>query len=149
MKSVRADLDSNIKQLKIIPIADLHIGSPECNQTLVHEYIERLKNEEHTYCILGGDLIDNSIIGSVGDVYEQSLTPMGQLGLSRNITSQTLLGYKKPSKLFIEAIVNDKETHQYLARYYGMLVRKEKTLKPMKEVLRERHKKADTESVFY
>jgi Predicted phosphohydrolases len=81
MKSVRADLSNDIKQLKIIPISDLHIGSPECNQSQVHSYIEQLTNEKDTYCILGGDLIDNAIVGSVGDVYEQQSTPMGQLGM--------------------------------------------------------------------
>jgi len=66
MKSVRADLSNDIKQLKIIPISDLHIGSPECNQAQVHSYIEQLKSEKDTYCILSGDLIENVIVGSVG-----------------------------------------------------------------------------------
>ena len=79
MKCIKTTLSNDIKQLEILPISDLHIGTLECCIGKIQDLINRVRDNENTYCVLIGDIFDNSIIGSVGDVYEQDLTPMGQL----------------------------------------------------------------------
>ena len=46
---------------------------------LIKERIEKVKNNPDTYCILLGDLINNSTKASVGDVYDEPLSPMTQI----------------------------------------------------------------------
>ena len=79
MKCVRIDLPHSIDALTIEIFSDLHIGSKKCDMDLIKERIERVKNDPNTYCILLGDLINNSTKTSVGDVYSEPLSPMEQI----------------------------------------------------------------------
>lgn len=79
MQSIFNDLPRDFKTLEIELFFDLHIGSPRCNYKAITERIERVKNVPNCYCILGGDLINNSLKSSVGDVYEEPLTPTQQI----------------------------------------------------------------------
>jgi len=85
MKVIKADLDKTIKDLTIVPLADLHLGDPNCNTAKIKEYIERIKKDSSTYCVLNGDLINNATKSSVSDVYSEELTPMAQLQLARDL----------------------------------------------------------------
>lgn len=78
MRCIKVDLDRNIKQLKIIPISDWHIGAKNTDYKLMQKIIKQIATEENTYTILNGDLIENATKSSVGDVYE-SLSPMEQM----------------------------------------------------------------------
>lgn len=79
MKCVKIDLPSSIETLTIEIFSDLHIGSKRCDMALIKERIEKVKNNPDTYCILLGDLINNSTKTSVGDVYDEPLSPMTQI----------------------------------------------------------------------
>lgn len=79
MKTIKVDLSKNIKILEIIPLADLHIGDPLCDIELIKEKINYIKNNPNVYCLLNGDLMNNSTKNSVGDVYGEKLTPLEQL----------------------------------------------------------------------
>lgn len=79
MKCVRVDLPEELEMLNIEIFSDLHIGSKKCNYKLIMERIEKIKNDPNRYCIILGDLINNSTKTSVGDVYEEELTPMQQI----------------------------------------------------------------------
>lgn len=79
MKCIKVDLPIEHDEIKIEIFSDLHIGSKKCNYKLIHERIEKVKSEENRYCIIIGDLINNSTKTSVGDVYEEELTPMQQI----------------------------------------------------------------------
>lgn len=68
-----------MKRMEIVLFFDLHIGSPKCNYEKIVEDIAYVKTHEDAYCIIGGDVINNSIKSSVGDVYEEQLTPMQQI----------------------------------------------------------------------
>ena len=43
----------------IIPIADVHLGSPECMEQEFIQFIDSIKSKPNVYLILGGDLLDN------------------------------------------------------------------------------------------
>lgn len=79
MKPVKCDLPETIDTLYIEIFSDLHIGSKKCNYKLIQERINKVLNDENRYCIILGDLMNNSTKTSVGDVYEEELTPMAQV----------------------------------------------------------------------
>ncbi|AJW76929.1 DNA repair exonuclease [Marinitoga sp. 1197] len=61
--------------IDIIPVGDLHIGSENSD---IHDVIKALEKEEGKIIFLG-DLIDNAIVNSLGDVYSQKDNPQGTL----------------------------------------------------------------------
>lgn len=58
--------------IDILPLGDLHIGSPE---SYFDEAIKLLDVYPDTKVVFLGDLLDNAIINSVGDVYSQDINP--------------------------------------------------------------------------
>lgn len=81
MKPIKIDLSSDLTELKLESFFDLHIGSPKCDVSLIHERIDRVLKNPDTFCILGGDLLNNSIVGSVAeaDLFESPASPTEQL----------------------------------------------------------------------
>lgn len=76
MQIIQADLSKvDASEIEIIPMADLHIGDPLSDWSLINERIQYIKNTPHAYCILDGDLMDNGTRQSIGDVYQQTYTP--------------------------------------------------------------------------
>lgn len=79
MKIIKRELDSEIKELKIIPISDVHIGDELTNLKLLKECLQRIKEEENTYTIINGDFCNTALKNSKSDVYSDELTPMEQI----------------------------------------------------------------------
>ena len=79
MKCVRNDLPHDLKRLEIEIFSDMHLGSKKCDYMAIQKRIERVKENEHVYAIILGDVLNNSTKTSVGDVYEEELTPMQQV----------------------------------------------------------------------
>lgn len=73
------------KSVKIYPIYDVHIGSPECREEEFCEFINRVKDEENAYVILGGDLLDNGVKSSVTNCYRAVYPPSTQKRLMANL----------------------------------------------------------------
>lgn len=78
MKIVKVYLEE-FDNLQIEFFADLHIGSKKCNWAQIHERIEKVRNNPNVYCIIAGDLINNSTKTSVGDVFTEELSPMDSM----------------------------------------------------------------------
>ncbi len=68
-------------QIGLAVCCDWHLGSHTADQSAVKEWIETIKREGW-HVMLGGDLLEMSLTTSVGDVYEQMLTPMQQIDLA-------------------------------------------------------------------
>lgn len=79
MKTVKIDLPADIKELELVPFADLHIGDAQCDYELIKERIDYIKNTKNAYCILNGDIINNATKTSVSDTYSEILSPMEQI----------------------------------------------------------------------
>lgn len=62
-----------VGDVKIIPIADVHVGEYHCNMKLLKEVIDIIEKEPNTYTILNGDLINNAIANSKSDIYSESM----------------------------------------------------------------------------
>lgn len=76
--SVVVELSSDIKEIDIIGLGDIHYGSPEHNGKLLNEIIEKIRTEEKLYCVLLGDLIECVTKDSVGDLFTQVGSPHEQ-----------------------------------------------------------------------
>lgn len=66
------------KEITIIPIYDLHIGSEHFDMQAWERFITELQKTENTYIVIGGDCLDNGLKTSVTLVYEQTLRPSAQ-----------------------------------------------------------------------
>lgn len=64
--------------INIYPIADVHIGSKECDIKLFQTWIDTVKNDEYGYCVLAGDLMNMGLKASKTNIYEEVLTPQQQ-----------------------------------------------------------------------
>jgi UDP-2,3-diacylglucosamine pyrophosphatase LpxH len=58
---------------KIIALGDVHIGSPQSKFQELKEFIKQ--QDENTYFVFIGDLMDNAIVDSVSDIYRQTHNP--------------------------------------------------------------------------
>lgn len=79
MKSIRIDLPSELNEIELHPLSDLHLGDAMCNYKDILAELEYIKNTPNCYCILDGDLMDTAIKSSIGDTYGANLQPMEQL----------------------------------------------------------------------
>lgn len=85
MKSIKATLSQDLTSLEIIPLADLHLGDKQCDLAKIRSKIDYIKNNENVYCILNGDIMNNSTKTSIGDIYSEELKPMDQLKLATEL----------------------------------------------------------------
>lgn len=72
--------------IKIIPIADVHLGSPECMEQEFIEFINKVIETPNVYLVMGGDLIENGTRSSIGSsVFRQKMSPSQQKREMANI----------------------------------------------------------------
>lgn len=73
MKEIKVDiLDKD--SIELICISDTHIGSKQFNEGLLKETIKYIIDND-CYVILNGDIIDNCLPSSVGDAFDNQMTP--------------------------------------------------------------------------
>lgn len=85
MKTIKIDLPRKLKEVEILALADLHVGDAFCDLKLVKSWIEYVRDNEHVYCILNGDLMNNAVKYSVSNIYAETLRPSQQLDLLREL----------------------------------------------------------------
>ena len=78
MKCIKHNL-GKFEEIRILPLADLHLGDTNSDFKKLMEYINFIKDNDNVFTILNGDLMDSATRYSVGDVYGQTLSPMEQL----------------------------------------------------------------------
>lgn len=64
--------------ITIVPISDVHLGSPGCMEQEFMEFLETVKNTPNLYLTLGGDLIDNGTRNAVTNVFRATMSPSQQ-----------------------------------------------------------------------
>ncbi|SMO75423.1 Calcineurin-like phosphoesterase superfamily domain-containing protein [Balnearium lithotrophicum] len=57
------------EEIELIPLSDLHLGSPESNLREIERVVRYIREKENARTILLGDLFETAIIGSKGDPY--------------------------------------------------------------------------------
>ena len=73
------DLGSDVKEVVLYPMGDLHIGSSHYDLKKIKQTINLIKDDPNAYCILNGDMINNNIVGSVGDIFTEKFNPQKQI----------------------------------------------------------------------
>lgn len=81
MKVIKKELGSEIKYINIYALADLHIGSKHFKRSILEMHLNTIKNDPNGLLILNGDLVNNSIKTSIGDIYEETMNPEQQIDL--------------------------------------------------------------------
>jgi predicted phosphodiesterase len=71
-----ATYEFEAEHVDILPLGDLHLGSEE---SMFEQAVEFVENNPEAKIILLGDLVDNAIAESLGDVYSQATNPHGAL----------------------------------------------------------------------
>lgn len=66
------------KELLIVPIADCHYGSPLFSEKHLVRLLDYIKEHGNCYAVCMGDLCDSVLANSVGNIYEQKITPQQQ-----------------------------------------------------------------------
>lgn len=79
MKVINVNLGKDLKELRIIPISDVHLGDKLTNYKLLKEVLETIKNTPNVYTILNGDLCNTALKNSKSDVYADEMSPMEQI----------------------------------------------------------------------
>lgn len=79
MKVININLGKDLKELRIIPISDVHIGDKLSNLKMLKEVLQTIKDTPNVYTILNGDLCNIGLKTSKTDVYSEDLTPMEQI----------------------------------------------------------------------
>lgn len=79
IKPIRIDLSSELNDIELHPLADLHIGDAMSDWELIQSEIKRVLETPNAYCVLNGDLMDTAIASSIGDTYAATHQPMEQL----------------------------------------------------------------------
>lgn len=80
MRAVTKDLGSDRCDYKIIPLGDLHIGSPKCRLSDIKKLVDDIIADEHTYVVLMGDLVNMGTKNSVG-AYQDEISIKDQINL--------------------------------------------------------------------
>ncbi len=69
---------TDIDNLRIYPLGDLHIGSSEFNMDMWKKWLAMVKNDDAGYVVLIGDILDNGLKNSKTDSYLATLQPQEQ-----------------------------------------------------------------------
>lgn len=75
MKIINHDLPSELKRLKLLILADVHIGDGLFNEKRIKQFTDEVKNEDNCYIIVNGDLMNNATKESKSDIYAEQYTP--------------------------------------------------------------------------
>lgn len=64
--------------ITIVPLADIHIGSQECMEEKLMEFLDTVQKTPDVYLAILGDLVDNVTRSSIGSVFAQRYRPSEQ-----------------------------------------------------------------------
>jgi len=68
------------EEIGLAVCCDWHLGSKQCDVAAVRDWVNTIK-ENGWNVLLGGDLLEMSLKNSVGDVYDQQLSPLEQIDI--------------------------------------------------------------------
>jgi len=71
-------LPKTLADVRLVILSDLHYGNPYCSQKHFLRTVDWIAKTENAYCLLNGDLCEAATRNSVGDVYDQIVTPKAQ-----------------------------------------------------------------------
>lgn len=67
------------RSIKVYPIADVHLGSKECDLEGFENHLKKIAKERDSYVVLVGDICNNATKDSLSNVYEDVMPPIRQI----------------------------------------------------------------------
>ena len=64
--------------ITLYPLGDIHYGSPQCDVKFVEKLVEIIRKDSTGFWVGMGDMIENAMIGTLGDIYRQKFSPQEQ-----------------------------------------------------------------------
>lgn len=65
-------------EINIYPVGDVHLGAAEHMGKEWDKFLTKIENEDDSYLIITGDMLNNATRTSVSDIYEERLPPSEQ-----------------------------------------------------------------------
>lgn len=87
MKVIIKEFPKDWKKMYILPISDIHYGNSFCDIDKLKRYLNWAMEQENVYFLLNGDLVECAIKESVGNVYQQKISPQEQLDFMKEFWS--------------------------------------------------------------
>jgi len=78
---IHKDFGADVPYIRIIPLADLHVGSTGFNENKFLWYRGKIINDPYTFCVINGDVLEFVTKSSKGDVFD-SIRPREQRKLA-------------------------------------------------------------------
>lgn len=73
------------RTIKVWTVADVHIGSNECQLEAFRAFLRRVMDDDDSFIVCCGDLINNCIKDSVTNVYDETMPPSAQIQLAADL----------------------------------------------------------------
>lgn len=75
LSPIKVDLDNleNENNFKLVVLADLHLGEPNVDISLIKKTIEFVKENKDCYVILNGDILNTALKTSKSDIYTETM----------------------------------------------------------------------------
>ena len=73
------------RTIKVWPIADVHIGAKEADMPGFSSFLKRIEQDDDSYLVICGDLLNNGIKDSLTNVYEETMPPSEQVKLAAEL----------------------------------------------------------------
>lgn len=67
------------RTIKVWAVADVHIGAREADIDGFKAFLKRIEQDEDSYLVIVGDIINNGIKDSLTSVYEETMPPAAQI----------------------------------------------------------------------
>ena len=67
------------RTIKVWAVADVHIGSKECDMAGFSKFLARIAQDPDSYLVICGDIVNNGIKDSLTNVYEETMPPSAQI----------------------------------------------------------------------
>lgn len=73
---VNVNLSKDLDEIKIFPLADVHVGAKEFNEKQLDKWINHVLEAPNNYVVINGDLIDNITRHCIAPYFNTQLTPL-------------------------------------------------------------------------
>lgn len=73
------------REIRVYAIADVHIGARECQLKEFKAFIKRISEDDDSYLVICGDLLNNCTRSSVSDIFEEVYPPSVQIEIAAEI----------------------------------------------------------------
>ena len=71
-------LSTDLQEIRIYAMGDLHIGSPDFNAQLFDAWLKKVTEDDYAKVVILGDMLDNGLKNSKTNVYDAPIRPREQ-----------------------------------------------------------------------